>query len=66
METFSLLSLSVAVISTVHLQIGSYAQLASMASEVKKTAKKVKGSSVALKDSYEAPNVVLGALSADV
>ena len=65
LETFNLLSLSVAVISTGQLQISSYAQLASMASEVKKTAKKVRGSSVAIKDSYEAPNVVLGALSAD-
>lgn len=65
LETFNLLSLSVAVISTGQLQISSYAQLASMASEVKKTAKKVRGSSVAVKDSYEAPNVVLGALSAD-
>lgn len=65
LETFNLLSLSVAVISTGQLQISSYAQLASMASEVKKTAKKVKGSSVAVKDSYESPSVVLGALSAN-
>ena len=65
LETFSLLSLSVAVISTGQLQISSYAQLASMASEVKKTAKKVRGSSVAVKDSYEAPRVVLGALPAE-
>jgi len=55
----------VAVISTGQLQISSYAQLASMASEVKKTAKKVRGSSVAVKDSYEAPRVVLGALPAE-
>lgn len=66
LETFNLLSLSVAVISTGQLQISSYAQLASMASEVKKTAKKVKGASVAVKDSYEAPNVVLGALPAEL
>ncbi|MDD2501456.1 MAG: EAL domain-containing protein [Geobacter sp.] len=65
LETFNLLSLSVAVISTGQLQISSYAQLASMASEVKKTAKKVKGSSVAVKDSYETPSVLLGALSAN-
>ena len=63
LETFSLLSLSVAVISTVHLQIGSYAQLASMASEVKKTAKKVKGSSVVLKDSLELPRAVQDVLT---
>ncbi len=60
LETFSLLSLSVAVISTGHLQINSYAQLASMASEVKKSAKKVKGSSVVLKNSDEPPAVILG------
>ena len=63
LETFNLLSLSVATISTANLQIGSYAQLASMASEVKKTAKKVKGSSVVIKDTNEAPRVVLGSLS---
>lgn len=65
LETFNLLSLSVAAISTANLQIGSYAQLASMASEVKKTAKKVKGSSVVIKDTNEAPRVMLGALSAE-
>jgi GGDEF domain-containing protein len=65
LETFSLLSLSVAVISTANLQIGSYAQLASMASEVKKNAKKVKGSSVVLKDTNEAPRVMLGSLSTE-
>jgi len=66
LETFSLLSLSVAVISTGQLQVSSYAQLASMASEVKKTAKKVKGSSVVLKDSLELPCVVQGVLAIDV
>lgn len=57
LETFSLLSLSVAVINTAGLRIHSYAQLASLASEVKKTAKGVKGSSVVLKDSEDLPQV---------
>lgn len=55
LETFSLLSLSSAIISTGRLRVDSYAQLASMASDVKKTAKKVKGSSIVKKDSNEPP-----------
>lgn len=58
LETFSLLSLSMAVISTAHLPVSSYPHLASMASEVKKSAKKVKGSSVVLKDSDEQPRAL--------
>ena len=49
LESLNLLSLSVAVISTGQLKIVSYAQLASMASEVKKEAKSIKGSSVVVK-----------------
>ena len=49
-ETFCLLSLSIALINTRDLGIASYPQLASLASEVKKTAKKTRGSSIALKD----------------
>jgi hypothetical protein len=60
LETFNLLSLSVAVISTAQLQISSYPQLASMASEVKKTAKKYKGSSVVVKADDEAPSLAFG------
>lgn len=49
-ETFCLLSLSIALINTRDLGISSYPQLASLASEVKKTAKMVKGPSIALRD----------------
>jgi diguanylate cyclase (GGDEF)-like protein/PAS domain S-box-containing protein len=65
LETFSLLSLSTAIITTGQLRISSYAQLASMASEVKKIAKKVKGSSVVVKDSMNQPNVLLGSASTE-
>jgi diguanylate cyclase (GGDEF)-like protein/PAS domain S-box-containing protein len=58
LETFNLLSLSVAIISTGQLKVGSYPQLASMASEVKKVAKKVKGSTVVVKDSDDVPGVM--------
>jgi len=58
LDTFSLLSLSVAVICNGQLRISSYPQLASMASEVKKTAKKVKGSSVVVKIDDNPPAVV--------
>ena len=58
LETFRLLSISVAIINTAGLQVTSYAQLASMASEVKKSAKKVKGSSVVYKDKDDAPTVI--------
>ncbi len=61
LETFNLLSLSVAVISTGRLRIISYAQLASMASEVKKTAKQVRGTSIVLKDNGVPPAVVYSA-----
>jgi diguanylate cyclase (GGDEF)-like protein/PAS domain S-box-containing protein len=60
LETFHLLSLSVAVISTGQLRVSSYPQLASMASDVKKTAKKVKGSSVVVKAHDETISVVFG------
>ncbi len=66
LETFNLLSLSVAVISTGQLLVTSYAQLASMASEVKKNAKKVRGSSVVVKSSEELPRVVLGSMVDEV
>lgn len=59
LETFSLLSLSVAVINTAGLRVHSYAQLASLASEVKKTAKSVKGSSVVVKDSEAPPKAAV-------
>lgn len=48
-ETFSLLSLSIAIISVARRAVESYAQLASMATEVKKSAKAVKGSSVVVR-----------------
>lgn len=60
LETFSLLSLSVAIISTGQLLINSYPQLASLASDIKKYAKKVKGSSVVVKQNDGAPEVVVG------
>jgi len=49
-ETFCLLSLSVAIINTQDLHVSSYPQLASMASDIKKMAKKLKGSSIVIKD----------------
>lgn len=48
-ETFSLLSLSVAIVSTARQPVESYAQLASLATEVKKSAKAIKGSSVVVR-----------------
>lgn len=45
-ETFRLLSLSVGIVNTLLTPVDSYAQLASIATEVKKSAKKVAGSSI--------------------
>jgi GGDEF domain-containing protein len=45
-EPFDLLSLSIGIVSTEVYKIDSYAQLASVASEVKKAAKMQKGSSI--------------------
>jgi len=47
-ESFALLSLSVGIVNTSISQIGSYAKLASLSSEVKKAAKKMSGTSVFL------------------
>jgi diguanylate cyclase (GGDEF)-like protein len=45
-ETFELLSLSIAIVSTEVNKISSYAELASLATEIKKMAKKQKGFSI--------------------
>ncbi len=45
-EEFDLLSLSIAIVSTEVNKFGSYAELASLASEIKKLAKKQKGFSI--------------------
>ncbi len=55
-ETFSLLSLSIAIISAARRAVESYAQLASMATEVKKSAKAVKGSSVVVREGSGQPD----------
>ncbi len=59
LEVFNLLSLSVGVISTLRLKDPSYPRLASMASEVKKMAKEIKGSSVVFKDASEQAIIVI-------
>jgi len=59
LEAFNLLSLSAAVISTLRLNDPSYPRLASMASEVKKKAKEIKGSSIVFKDGSEQPFVII-------
>ncbi len=46
LETFGLLSLSIGIVNTLLTPVSSYAQLASLATEVKKAAKKTAGSSV--------------------
>lgn len=46
MESFNLLSLSIGIVSTKVCRLGSYAELASIASEVKKAAKKKNGFSI--------------------
>jgi len=46
-ETFDLLSLSIGIVSTGDMLVNSYAQLASLATEVKKAAKSSQGSSIA-------------------
>jgi diguanylate cyclase (GGDEF)-like protein len=45
-RTFGLLSISIGIVSTEVVKIESYPQLASIASEVKKAAKKISGSSI--------------------
>ncbi len=47
-ETFTLLSLSIGIVDTLHTPVISYAQLASIATDVKKAAKKQAGSSVVI------------------
>ncbi len=47
-ETFGLLSLSIGILSTLLMPISSYAQLASLATEVKKAAKGQHGSSIVI------------------
>ena len=46
LENYGLLSMSIGIVDTLLTPVASYAQLASIASEVKKAAKKVRGSSV--------------------
>jgi hypothetical protein len=46
LENYGLLSISIGIVDTLLTPVASYAQLASIASEVKKAAKKVRGSSV--------------------
>ena len=47
-ETFALLSLSIGIVNTRVTPVSSYAQLASLSTEVKKAAKKISGSSVVM------------------
>ncbi|HEX9080399.1 MAG TPA: EAL domain-containing protein [Desulfuromonadaceae bacterium] len=47
-ETFGLLSLSIGILNTLAMPVASYAQLASLATEVKKAAKRQPGSSVVI------------------
>lgn len=47
-ETFGLLSLSIGIVNTRLTPVGSYAQLASISTEVKKAAKRLPGSSVVI------------------
>ena len=47
-ETFSLLSLSIGIVNTSLTPVSSYAELASVSTEVKKAAKKMPGSSVVI------------------
>lgn len=47
-ETFGLISLSIGIVNTRLTPVGSYAQLASVSTEVKKAAKKLPGSSVVI------------------
>jgi diguanylate cyclase (GGDEF)-like protein len=47
-ETFSLLSISIGIVNTRLTPVSSYAQLASISTEVKKAAKKLPGSSVVI------------------
>lgn len=64
-ETFSLLSLSVAIISAARRSVDSYAQLASMATEVKKSAKAIKGSSVVVREGSGYPEMIPVLATAD-
>jgi len=47
-ETFSLLSISIGIVNTLLTPVSSYAQLASLSTEVKKSAKKQQGSSIVI------------------
>jgi len=47
-ETFGLLSISIGIVNTRLTPVSSYAQLASISTEVKKAAKKLPGSSVVI------------------
>ncbi len=47
-ETFGLLSLSIGILNTLMMPVASYAQLASLATEVKTAAKRQPGSSVVI------------------
>lgn len=47
-ERFPLLAISIGIVATAECPVGSYAQLASLATEVKKAAKGIAGSSVAI------------------
>jgi len=47
-ETFGLLSISIGIVNTRLTPVSSYAQLASVSTEVKKAAKKLPGSSVVI------------------
>jgi GGDEF domain-containing protein len=47
-ETFGLLSISIGIVNTRLTPVNSYAQLASISTEVKKAAKKLPGSSVVI------------------
>ena len=47
-ETFQLLSLSISIVNTLLTPVSSYAQLASLSTEVKKSAKSMNGSSIVI------------------
>lgn len=55
-ETFGLLSISIGIVNTRLTPVSSYAQLASISTEVKKAAKKLPGSSVVINRRMEAGN----------
>ncbi|MBJ6724298.1 bifunctional diguanylate cyclase/phosphodiesterase [Geomesophilobacter sediminis] len=47
-ETFPLISISVGIVNTARSQVNSYAKLASLSTEVKKAAKKTRGSAIVI------------------